>query len=128
MEVTLKANVNKIVMGLLAVVSWLQSIVSFAPFISISISLNVTLTLMIALRLVLRGRNVRVATGSRAGTGGLYKTIATIFIESCALFAVSSLIVVGSMSSEVGYLAFPILNEIQVRTSHVPNPWTGCLI
>jgi len=124
MSVTLKANVDKIAMGVLLVISsWNSVNVPIIPLFSISVSLNVTLTLMIVLRLVLHGRCVRAATGSRAGIGGLYKTIATMFIESCALFAVSSLFAVGSFaagSGEISSLAFPILTEVQVRTS--PHP------
>ena len=118
MSVTLKANIHKIVMGLLSVISgWKAAIVTYVPFLSISVSLNVTLTLMIVLRIVLHSRFVRAAMGSQAGIGGLYKTIATMLIESCALFAVSSLFAVGSFAAdnETAYLAFPILTEIQVR-------------
>ena len=98
------------------------------PYLSISVSLNVLLTLMIIIRLVLYGRNVRAATGSRAGISGLYKAVSIMFIESCALFAVSSLVVVvalvraRSYSEEIYYpgmytvdMFFPILAEIQVR-------------
>jgi len=135
--VTLKANVDKVVMGVLAVISNWEGAMSYIPFFSISVSLNVTLTLMIVLRLVLHGRCIRAATGSRAGIGGLYKTIATMFIESCALFAMSSLFLVGSMTAkngEASSLAAPILGEIQVRafpdpqffdgSSHVMMEWT----
>jgi len=99
------------------------------PYISISVSLNVLLTLMIVIRLVLHGRNIRTATGSLAGISGLYKTISTMLIESCALFAMSSLLVVGALAavmypssgdsffigSCVVDASFPILAEIQVR-------------
>ena len=138
MVVTLKANVNKIAMGILFLISnWKADIVTYIPFFSISVSLNVTLTLMIVLRLILHGRYVRTATGSRAGIGGLYKTIATMFIESCALFAMSSLLAVGSYATDnvAAALAFPILTEIQVRAfphpqfldrlSHTTVEWTG---
>ena len=63
--------------------------------LSISVSLNILLTLTIVIRLVLHGRNVRAATGSRVGIGGLYKNIATMLIESCALYAVTSLLLIG---------------------------------
>jgi len=106
------------------------------PYLSISVSLNVLLTLMIVIRLILYGRNIRAATGSLAGISGLYKTISTMLIESCALFAGSSLLVVGALAA-VGYssspysdnsiiggfvvdIFFPILAEIQVRTF----PWS----
>jgi len=101
------------------------------PYHSISVSLNVLLTLMIVIRLALHGRNIRTATGSLAGINGLYKTIPTMLIESCAIFAVSSVLVVGALAvviysptsnpnihvigSCVVNIFFPILAEIQVR-------------
>ena len=120
----LTAKVNKIVMSILFMISsWKSAIVPSISFFSISVSLNVTLTLMIVLRIVLHGRSVRTATGSRAGISGLYKTIATMLIESCALFAVSSLFVIGTMATKdvkVGNLVLPVLTEIQVRA--FPHP------
>ena len=98
-------------------------------YISISVSLNVILTLMIVVRLVLHGRNIRAATGSAVGVSGLYKVVSTMLIESCALFAVSSLLVVGTLAAAGNYVHvgkivltgdylvntfFPILAETQV--------------
>jgi len=134
----LKVNVDKMAMGVLFVIaSEGPRIAADISFFSISVSLNVILTLLIVVRLVLHGRYVRAATGSRAGIGGLYKTIATLLIESCALFAVSSLFVVGSVATRNNKaidLAFPILTEIQVRAfphpqsldelPHVTMEWT----
>ena len=99
------------------------------PYISISVSLNILLTLMIVIRLILYGRKIRAATGSLAGISGLYKTISTMLVESCALFTVSSVLVVGPLAAYVYNLTpevwiigacvveifFPILAEIQVR-------------
>ena len=119
------------------------------PYLSISVSLNVLLTLMIVVQLVLHGRNIRVATGSPVGIGGWYKAISTMLIESCALFAVSPLVVVvalvraGNMfkmdiyysGSYVVNIFYPILAETQVRGFPQPQPpdqspdmtmdWTG---
>jgi len=66
------------------------------PYLSISLSLNVILTLMIVVRLILHGRSVRAATGSPGGISGLYKTISSMLIESSALFAVNSLLAIGT--------------------------------
>jgi len=99
------------------------------PYISISVSLNILLTLMIVIRLVLYGRKTRTATGPLAGISALYNTVSTMFIESCALFTVSSLLVVGPLAAYTYNLTpniwiigacvveifFPILAEIQVR-------------
>jgi len=98
------------------------------PHLSISVSLNVLLTLMIVIRLILHGRQIRTATGSAFGITGLYKTVSTMLVESCALFAVSSLVVIGALaahsSSNDGVffpgiytvdIFFPVLAETQVR-------------
>ena len=94
------------------------------PYISISVSLNVLLTLMIVIRLALHGRNIRTAPRSLAGISELYKAASTMFIESCALFSMNSLLVVGALvsgrnsirGSYVVDIFFPILAEIQVCT------------
>ena len=87
------------------------------PWLSISLSLNVLLTLMIVVRLVLRCRNVRFAMGSPTRPSGLYKTIATMLIESSALFAVSSLLVIimWAVSTPAGNTFARILAQTQVR-------------
>ena len=105
------------------------------PYLSISVSLNVLLTLMIVVRLVLHGRNIRAATGSAVGISGLYKVVSTMLIESCALFAVNSLLVVGTLAAAGHYsninmvlngdylvnILFPILAETQVRAFSRPQ-------
>ena len=113
------------------------------PYLSISVSLNILLTLMIVIRLVLHGRDLRAAPKSPVGIRGLYRTASTMLIESCALFAMSSLFVLGALVSvEDSYLGhfiadifFPILAETQVRAFPQPRSpgqppnvtvdWTG---
>ena len=108
------------------------SVLGFSKFgvvhLSISVSLNVLLTLMIVIRLILHARNVRTATGTLAGISRLYKTISTMFIESCALFTVTSTLVIGALAAYIynwntniwitGRIIvetfFPVLAEIQV--------------
>ena len=106
-------------MGILSLLSVVSR--STLPYISISLSLNILLTLMIVVRLVLHGRNVRAATGSPVGISGLYKTIATMLIESSALFAVSSVLVIGVMAvdSPLTNTFSPALAETQARASTV---------
>ena len=84
---------------------------------------------MIVIRLILHGRQIRTATGPAVGTSGLYKAVSTMLVESCALFAVSSLVVIVALAVYEGstipddYLpgsytvdiSFPILAETQVR-------------
>ena len=67
-------------------------------YFSISLSLNILLTLMIVIRLVLHARKTRIALGI-TGIGGLCRTIITILVESCALYAVSSLLVIGPLGA-----------------------------
>ena len=92
---------------------------SAVPWFSISLSLNVLLTLMIVIRLILHTRNVRTAMGG-TGIGGLCEAIVTMLVESCALYAVSSLLVIGPWGAQnpVTNAFFPILAQTQVRASH----------
>ena len=132
--VTPKVNVGDVAMGTLAIRAteeWKKiSPWSTVVFTSISLSLNILLTFMIVLRLVLHGRNVRTATGSVGGISGLYKSIATMLIESSALLAVSSLLVIGTWgSNSTTANAFtPILAESQVRAILQRDDWAGCLM
>ena len=100
--------------------------VSFGvPYYSISLSLNVILTLMIVGRLILHSRKFQSAIGTTAKTGGLYKAIVTMLIESCALYAITYLLFMApwAAGSSVGNAFFPILAEVQVRTLlHLPDP------
>jgi len=111
--------------------------VFYLAWLSISLSLNVLLTLMIVVLLILRGRNVRASMGSPDGISGLYKSIATMLIESSALFAVSSvpIVITWATTSPATYVFGSILAETQVRAflplrsldglSHVTTEWTG---
>jgi len=87
------------------------------PHLSVAVSLNVLLTLMIVIRLVLYGRNIRAIVGSPPGIGGLYKTIATMLIESSALYAVNSLLLIGLRGAGNGAsgIFLPTLPQTQVR-------------
>jgi len=63
-------------------------------------------------------RAYRAVTGHPGGISRLYKAIATILIESCALLAVNSLLGIGLLFTD-NFLAtntfLTILGEIQVR-------------
>ena len=84
------------------------------PYFSISLSLNILLTLLIAIRLIVHAMNTRNAVGI-TGAGGMCKAIVTMLVESCALYAVSSLLVLGPQSSAVRDIFIPTLSETQVR-------------
>ena len=115
----LEANTDNIATGILFLYpsrEGISEIWSGLVYFSITLSLNILLTLMIVVRLVLHGRNIRAATGSPSGISGLYKTIATMLIESSAIFAVSSVLYIGLMAADnpVMDLISPILAETQV--------------
>ena len=90
------------------------------PYYSVSVALNVLLTLMIVIRLILHTKNTRTALGV-AGIGRLCKVIVTMLIESCAIYAVSSLLVIGPWAARenpiVNIFTF-ILPETQVHVYH----------
>jgi len=97
---------------------WNSTAIDFGiPYFSISLSLNILLTFLIVTRLILHSRNVRVAMGGPGGAAGLYKAIVTMLIESCALYAVNSLLFVGpwGAGNHAADLFLPILAETQVR-------------
>lgn len=87
-----------------------------APYFSISVALNVLLTLMIVVRLLLHSRDIRDAMGSLVRPERLYKAIATILVESSALYAVSFILMIGSWAARSPALNIFIqsLTETQV--------------
>jgi len=118
--VTFWANVVNIAMGITIIIFQAHSADQVGIRIlhlSITVSLNLFLTLAIVIRIVLHGRNVRAATGSRVGISGLYGVITTMLIESSALYAVSSLLLLGlwASGSSVANTFVPVHGETQVR-------------
>jgi len=110
---------------------WDAVVIDFGlPYFSISISLNVILTLMIVIRLVLHSKDIHATLGAPGGISGLYKAIITMLIESSALYAVNSALVIGLWvaGNDVAEVFFPVLAEIQVRTSLDPGIRAGCLM
>jgi hypothetical protein len=89
------------------------------PYFSISVSLNVLLTLMIVIRLSLHNRNIRICIGTTRRANRLYTGVVTMLTESCALYAVSSVLYVGpwSVRNYVSNIFFPVLVAAQVRTT-----------
>ena len=85
---------------------------------------------MIVIRLVLHTRNTRAALGM-TGLGGLSKSIITMLVESCALYSVSSLLVLGPMAANYNPISnffIPVLPATQVCASLRPSLRTGCLM
>ena len=134
---TFKANVDDVVMGIMLVYANSEPMVIYnwagLAYLSISFSFNVLLTLMIVIRLILHARNTRAAVGI-GGICGSSKTIVTMLIESCALYAVSALLVIGSLGADDGgapILGFflHIINQTQVRAFLRPRYYkTGGLM
>ena len=106
------------------------------PYFTISLSFNILLTLMIVIRLILHTRNLRTATGITE-IGGLCRAIIVMLIESCALYAVVSLLVIGPWvtGNHVADLFVSILTQTQVcallrlqsshRLANMMTNWTG---
>lgn len=86
------------------------------PWFSISCSLNILLTLMIVGRLILYSKRERRTKESPRGVNGLYRAVATILIESCAIYAINSLLFIGLWGAEnfTEDIFLAILNMTQV--------------
>jgi len=84
---------------------------------------------MIVARLIIHGRNVRAATGSPAGISGLYKAVATMLIESSALYCMNSLVLIGmwAAKSDAAGAVLPVIAEVQVRDFPQPRSSSRCL-
>jgi hypothetical protein len=78
---------------------------------------NVLLTLMIVVRLILHSRNTQSAMGAPVGINGLYKAIVVMLVESSALYAICSLLLIIPWASWSFVTVFfiPIIIQIQVR-------------
>ena len=94
---------------------------SALPYYSISLSLNILLTLMIVVRLIMHTRNTRTALGI-SGIGGLCKAIVIMLVESCALYAVNSLLVIGPLGAKNVTWSFFMSAIGQVRVRAFPQP------
>lgn len=91
--------------------------VSFGlPYFTISVALNVLLTVIIAWRLLLHSRSFEKAVGSTSAITSMCRSIVTMLIESCALYAVASLcfIVPYAMSNYASAIFLPMLSRIQI--------------
>ena len=139
--VTRLANITGTATGITCVYNNTKPVYSFSPsalstlsaYEIICLSLNVLLTLMIVARLVLH-RRVQNAMGASFEASGLYKSIISMLIESCALYAGSFLLytVTGYLKQPSdGLVAIfqPILGQTQVRADQRRNPgtlWSNC--
>ena len=92
-------------------------------YCTFSLFLNVFLTVAIVTRLVLHNRNIRNAMGATAEANRLYKSIISMLVESCALYAGSLLAyIVTSYFDSPGQEIFPLITaEVQVRGALMRN-------
>ena len=114
-----RANVVNVAMGIVLIHQNTEvtgSMWSAIPYLSISLSLDALLTLLIVTRLIVYTKNIRTSTGE-TGIGGLCKAIITMLIESCAINAVSSLLVIGpwGAGNNTANIFFFVLTQTQVR-------------
>ena len=72
---------------------------------------------MIVIRLVRHRRNIRKALGTTTGASGLYDTLITMLVESCALYAVSYILFIAffNTTSPIQDIFSQILTGTQVR-------------
>ena len=135
---TFLTDVTNTVMGIMLIYAqtsqagcniWDPSAINIATSYSIYVSLNVVLTVMIVARLVLLRRSIQNALNAPVRVGGLYNALVTMMIESCALYAVTFLLFIGSWAagSSLMYVFFPVLSQTQVRAV-LPFPSDRCLI
>jgi len=99
---------------------WNTIVMSFGlPYFSVTLSLNIILTLMVVIRLVLHSKDVRATLGAPAGISGLYKAIITMLVESSALYAVNSLLVIvlWAVGNSLAETFFTVLAQVQVCAS-----------
>ena len=102
---------------------------STLSFLTISLSLNILLTLMVVIRLILLARSTRTAMGV-SGIGGLCRAIIAMLVESCALYGVSSLLVIGPSAARnlVTGFFWCIFPQVQVRAFPDPDLRTDFLM
>ena len=93
-----------------------------SSYLAIIFSLNVLLTLMIVARLARRNKEILDVVGTSSRAGERCKATATIFVESCAPYAISLLLylVAHSVNSLLVDTFYLIFIETQVRLVLMP--------
>lgn len=143
---TLFTNDTSTAMGITAVYATLSgpttfwsswSYVTTVAYWVVSLLLNVLLTLMIVIKLVMHTKNIRRAMGASFEGSGLYKSIISMLIESCTLYASAFLAYIitwniGDPNTYTSSIFQLILGETQVRAALMGNLravrliiWTG---
>ncbi|KAF9465120.1 hypothetical protein BDZ94DRAFT_1296643 [Collybia nuda] len=94
---------------------WTTVTVNFGlPYFSISSALNILLTLMIVVRLSLHYRKFKDTLGRRFLSQ--YKGVITMLVESSAIYAISSILFIGTYGANntISVLFIPILSQTQI--------------
>ena len=117
---TLWANIDNIAVGIACIYQYSVTNITASlniPYFSLSLALNVILTLMIVIRLLLHVRSTRKAMGV-SGNGGFHSAIITMLIESCAIYSVSLVLIIGPLVAghPIVYFFVFILPQTQVRS------------
>ncbi|KAL0059241.1 hypothetical protein AAF712_014019 [Marasmius tenuissimus] len=93
---------------------WSEITVDFAlPYFTISVALNVLLTLIICFRLLWHSRLYNLAASPSKGS---YRRIVAMLVESCALYALFSVLFIGTYASG-NYMSnffLPVLSQVQI--------------
>ena len=94
------------------------------PYFTLSVALNILLTLLLAGHLIVHSRRLRKMQISRSNHGSLYQDIVTVLIESCALFALVSILFIGPYGAGrfVSDIFLAVLSQVQVGTLVLPRP------
>lgn len=84
-------------------------------YYAISFSLTALLTLLIITRLILHKRLMRKVMGPQATSITIYKTIATMLVESYALYAINFALFLGPLGAKslIGSIFLPLLPDTQ---------------
>ncbi|KAJ6464366.1 hypothetical protein C8R45DRAFT_1023829 [Mycena sanguinolenta] len=95
---------------------WTKTTVNFGlPYYSLAAGLNVLITSMITTRLLLYRRSLRNTLGTEQAMSLPFTSIASILVESCVLYAVTSILflVPYGLKSDVSNVFIPILIQVQ---------------
>lgn len=96
---------------------WTRTTVNFGiPYYTLSAALNVLITIMITTRLLLYRRALLKTFGNQRALGIPYATITSMLVESCVLYAVSSILflVPYGIKNPISNVFIPILIQVQV--------------
>jgi len=98
---------------------WSGITVNFGlPYFTTSVALNVLLTFLISFKLIQHNQMLVEATST---TTNLYKNVVTMLVESCALYALFSILFIGTYAAGnyASDLFLPILSQVQIISPYL---------